>query len=153
KEAADVQAVYVHSLPAGARASEIERLEQFHYQAALALPDPDSRLAALDAVVQADRTFIPALVSLGDALVEHGRSEEAVRLWEKAFKHQPRLVFIERMLAQHDSPRAYRALSLVSKYRDQLDADSMHLLLARAALADGDLERATVQLQAVTKQD
>src|SRR5262249_19668731 len=69
------------------------------------------------------------------------------------FKHQPRLVFIERMLAQHDSPRAHRALSLVSKYRDQLDADSMHLLLARAALADGDLERATVQLQAVTKQD
>ena len=72
KEAADVQALYLQTLPAEAQAAERERLVQFRYQAALALPDPDARLTALDAVVQSDRTFIPALVSLGDALVAAG---------------------------------------------------------------------------------
>ncbi len=153
KEAADVQEVYLQTLPADSRPGERERLVQFRYQAALALTEPDARLAALDAVVQSDRFFVPALVSLGDALVEHGSGEEAQKLWEKAFKSQPRLVFIERMLAPDLGPRAQRAVALLHKYRDQLDADSVHLLQARIALAEGDLERAGAELKPVTKQD
>ena len=34
-------------------------------------------------------------------------------------------------------------MTLLGKYREQLDADSVHLLLARVALGDGDLERAS----------
>jgi lipopolysaccharide biosynthesis regulator YciM len=152
KEAADVQALYLQTLPADAQRAEVERLVHFRYQAALAQPDPETRLTALDAVVQRDRAFVPALVSLGDALVEQGRTEEAHKLWEKAFKQQPRLVFIERMLAQGDPAHTQRAVALLTKYREQLDADSVRLLLARIALGEGDLVRASAELQAVTKE-
>jgi tetratricopeptide (TPR) repeat protein len=154
KEAADVQAAYLQTLPTAGRAAERERLVQFRYQAAVGLADADARLAALDAVVQDDRTFVPALVSLGDALVGHGRREEAGTLWEKAFKRHPRLVFIERLLAQDAAgPRTQRAVALLNKQRGRLDADGVHALLARVALAEGDLARAAAELEAVTRQD
>jgi len=151
-EAADVQEAYLQTLPNDSRGSERDRLARFRYQAALALPDSAARLNALDAVVQADRAFVPALVSLGDALVASGRADEALKLWEKAFKHQPRLVFIERMLEQDASPRS-RAVTLLGKYRDQLDPDSVRLLFTRVALGDGDLPRAATELAAVGRQD
>jgi tetratricopeptide (TPR) repeat protein len=152
-QAADVQDVYLQSLPTDVQAPERERVVQFRYQAALALADPEARLAALDAVVHSDRTFVPALVSLGDALVERGRADEAQKLWEKAFKQQPRLVFIERLLGQDDGARSPRAVALLGKYRDQLDADSVHLLLARIALGAGDPDRAAAELTAAARQD
>ena len=51
--------------------------------------------------------------------------------------------------------RAHSAASLLlGKYRDQLDADSVHLLLARVALGDGDRRRAPApSSHAVRKQD
>jgi lipopolysaccharide biosynthesis regulator YciM len=149
KEAADVQAAYLQTVPTDGRPAEDQRLIQFRYQAALALPDADARLDALDAVVRSDRTFVPGLVSLGDALVVQGRGEEAMRVWEKAFKAQPRLVFIERMLAQDSALHTRRAVTLLNRYSDRLDADSVHILLARIALAGGDLDRATAELKAV----
>jgi lipopolysaccharide biosynthesis regulator YciM len=151
-DAAAVQDIYVQTLPAEARAGERERLTRFRYQAALGLSDSAARLAALDAVVQGDRTFVPALVSLGDALAANGRADEAQKLWEKAFRSHPRLVFIERLLAQDASPRS-RAVALLGKYRDQLDADSVRLLLARTALAEDKLEHAAAQLDAITRPD
>lgn len=153
KEAADVQAIYLQTLPTEAQAGERERLVQFRYQAALALPDVDARVAALDAVVQSDRAFVPALVSLGDALLQQGRADEAQKLWEKAFKSHPRLVFVERLIAHDGGVTPHRGVTLLGKYREQLDADSTHLLQARVALADGDLERASSELTAVSKQD
>lgn len=153
KEAADVQALYLQTLPPEAQTPERERLVQFRYQAALVQSDPEARLTALDGVVQSDRTFIPALVSLGDALVQQGRADEAQKLWEKAFKAQPRLVFIERLLGRDAGAAQHRAVTLLGKYREQLDGDSVHLLLARVALADGDVERASTELKAVGKQE
>ena len=151
-EAADVQDAYLTTLPAEARVGERERLVRFRYQAALALPDPAARLNALDNLVQSDRAFVPGLVSLGDALAENGRADEAQKLWERAFRSQPRLVFIERMLAHDATPRS-RAVVLLGKYRDQLDPDSVHLLSARVALAGGDLERAGSELDAIAQQN
>ena len=153
QQAADVQQAYLHALPTEAPAAERERLVQLRYAAALAVADPDARLAALDAVVQSDRAFVPALVALGDALVEHGRSDEAQKLWEKAFKSQPRLVFIERLLAQDRGAQNPRAVGLLAKYRDRFDPDSIHALLARVALGVGDTERAAAELTAATQQD
>jgi tetratricopeptide (TPR) repeat protein len=153
KEAADVQEVYLATLPSEARAGERERMVQFRYQAALGLPDAEARLAALDAVVQADRTFVPALVSLGDALLELGRGDEAQKLWEKAFRAQPRLVFVERLLATATTPREReRVLALLGKQSGAVDPDCLHLLLARAALADDAVDRAEAQLGAVARQ-
>lgn len=151
KEAADVQEIYLQTLPAESRRAESERLLQFRYQAACDLADPEARVAALDAIVQRDRTFVPALVSFGDALAAYGRLDEAQRVWEKAFKAQPRLVFIERMLA-HDG-HSPRAVGLLTKYRDQLEGDAVRLLLARVALADNHVDRAAAELESITKQD
>jgi lipopolysaccharide biosynthesis regulator YciM/uncharacterized integral membrane protein len=153
KEAADVQAAYLQTVPTAARGVENERLVQFRYQAALTVSDPDARLSALDAVVRSDRAFVPALVSLGDELIAHGRGEEATRVWEKAFKAQPRLVFVERLLAQDSALHTRRAMTLLGKYRDRLDADSVHVLLARVALAAGDLDRAAAELKTVQQPD
>jgi tetratricopeptide (TPR) repeat protein len=153
KEAADVQALYLQTLPPEAQAPERERLVQFRYQAALEQSEPEARLTGLDAVVQSDRTFIPALVSLGDALVQQGRADEAQKLWEKAFKAQPRLVFVERLLGRDAGAPQHRAVTLLGKYREQLAGDSVHLLLARVALADGDVELASTELKAVGRQE
>ncbi len=152
-EAAEIQSAYLQTLPGDAQAAERDRLVQLRYQAALALPAAEARAGALDAVVQSNRGFVPALVSLGDALVDEGRTEDARKVWEKAFKNQPRLIFIERLLAHDGGSRSPRAVALLAKYREQLDADSVHTLLARIALAAGDVDRAAAELQGVTAQD
>ncbi|MFN8644133.1 MAG: tetratricopeptide repeat protein [Candidatus Binatia bacterium] len=82
-EAADCQAAYLEGLPPRARGGEARRLVELRYQAALALPDAPERAAGLDAVVQSDRGFVPAQVSLGDALADSGRLDEAMKLWRK----------------------------------------------------------------------
>jgi lipopolysaccharide biosynthesis regulator YciM/uncharacterized integral membrane protein len=154
REAADVQAAYLESLPAGARAGEQTRLVELRYQAALALPEAPDRAAALDAVVQRDRTFVPAQVSLGDALTETGRVDEAMKLWEKALRAHPRLVLVERMLAHERSSREHdRILAMLGKHWDDLEGDGARLLLARAALASGGLDTAERELRAIGKQD
>ncbi|MBX3026732.1 tetratricopeptide repeat protein [bacterium] len=154
REAADVEAAYLESLPAAARAGEQGRLTELRYQAALALSDPAERAAALDAVVQRDRAFVPAQVSLGDALAECGRVDEAMKLWEKALRAQPRLVLIERLLAHERSAREHeRILALLGKHWSDLDGDGARLLLARTALASGNAETAERELRAIGKQD
>ncbi|MEO8602636.1 MAG: tetratricopeptide repeat protein [bacterium] len=154
REAADVQAAYLDTLPAAARAGERERLIELRYQAAQALPDAGERLAGLDTVVQSDRAFVPALVSFGDALADNGRVEEARKVWEKAFRAQPRLVLIERLLAHGATPREQeRALALLGKHAGELGGDGTHLLRARAALAKGSADSAESELRAIGQQE
>lgn len=154
EQAAGLEDVYLQTVPADVRTGEQARLVQFRYQAAVALPDAAARLAALDAVVRSDRAFVPAQVSLGDALADAGRLDEARKLWEKAFKTSPRLVFVERLLAHADSRREReRALALLGKHSDRVDPDGLHLLLARSALADDRLDVAERELAAVADQD
>ncbi len=154
REAADVQAAFVDSLPASERAPEQARLTELRYQAAVSVADPAERLAALDAVVQGDRTFVPALVGLGDALAESGRLDDAMKCWEKAFRARPRLVFIERMLMHERSTREHeRILALLGKYWGEVDGDGARLLLARTALAAGAFDTAERELRAIGAQD
>lgn len=154
REAADVQTAFLETLPSSERAAEQTRLVELRYQAALALSDPAERLAALDAVVQSDRTFVPALVGLGDALVDAGRIDDAMKCWEKAFRARPRLVFIERMLAHERSTREHeRILALLGKHWGEVDGDGARLLLARTALAAGAFDTAERELRAIGAQD
>lgn len=150
KDAADVQAAYVETLPAAARGAEQTRLVELRYQAAIGLPDPADRVAALDTVVQSDRAFVPALVSLGDALCDSGRADEAMKLWEKAARGQPRLVFIERLLAHERSAREHeRILALLGRQWSDIQGDGARLILARSALASGAFEVAERELRAI----
>lgn len=154
REAADVQAAYLEALPPAARAGEQTRLIELRYQAAVTQSDPAERLAALDAVVQLDRGFVPALVSLGDALAAQGRVAEAMKLWDKALRIHPRLVLIERLLAHERSSREHeRILASLGKHWDALEGDGARLLLARTALAGGALDTAERELRAIGNQD
>jgi lipopolysaccharide biosynthesis regulator YciM len=153
-DAADVQAAYLDSLPPKSRAGERERLVELRYQAALALPDARDRLEALDSVVRSDRGFLPGIISLGDALVDNQRVDEAKKVWEKALRTHPRLVLIERLLAHSATPREReRTLAVLGKHWSTLPDDGVHLVLARAALDKGNLEVAERELRAIAKQD
>ncbi|MDX2167322.1 MAG: tetratricopeptide repeat protein [Deltaproteobacteria bacterium] len=152
REAADVQAAYLESFTGAAGAGERQRLIELRYQAAQALPDPHERLTALDAVVRSDRDFLPAIVSLGDALVEVGRVDEARKVWEKGFRNHPRLVLVERLLAHASSPREQeRTVALLG--RGDLSGDGARLVKVHASLRQGQLERAERELQAIGRQD
>jgi lipopolysaccharide biosynthesis regulator YciM len=148
-EAAAVQAAYVEVLPADA-AAERRRLLHLRYQAALALAEPGQRADALAVVVQMDRSYLPGLVSLGDALVASGRSAEAIKLWERALRERPATVLVERLLAhQHSARDRQRVITLLQKQRLAGAADAVHLLAARVALAEADVDGAAAELQAM----
>jgi len=154
KEAADVQESYIQTLSDGDLAAEQERLLQLRYQAALSVDDPKERAQKLAALLQSNRTFVPAAVSCGDALVGSDRSEEAAKLWEKTFKSTPRLVFIERLLSLRQGDRErQRVVALMQKYRQQLDEDGVRLLTAQVEIAEDDLDKAASELEAIGRQD
>ncbi len=154
-DAARVQETYLQAVSDNGRNSiERTRLLHFRYQAAAALEDAAARAEALSALVQSERDYLPAIVSLGDALIADDRADEARKVWEKAFKAQPRRVLIERLLAHPDTPRdRQRTLSLMQKYQQQLDPDTVYLLATNAALQDGQTDAAASSLKAVSKQD
>ena len=154
REAAQLQETYLKILSDGERPSERERWLHLRYQAAVSLEDLTPRVDALSALVQSERNFVPAVISLGDGLIMCQRPEEAKRLWERAFRNHPRLVFIERLLAQQNAPRdRQKILTLMNKYSEQLDANRCHLLNARAALASDQLDAAAKELQTIAQQD
>jgi lipopolysaccharide biosynthesis regulator YciM/uncharacterized integral membrane protein len=154
-EAARVQEAYVQTLPdATRRGEEQQRLAYYRYEAALAIDDPAARAEALSAIVQSDRTFVPAVVSLGDALIASGRADEARKHWEKAFRSEPRLVLVERLIAHTEGTRErQRLIAALQKQRPPIDGDAVHLLAARVALESGDADAAAGELQAVTHQE
>jgi tetratricopeptide (TPR) repeat protein len=154
-DAARVQEAYAAALNDGAQAAaERQRLASYRYQAALEISDPAARADALAEIGQSERTFFPAVVSLGDALLAAGREDDAKKHWERAFRSVPRLVLVERLLAcAADSRERQRVLALVEKQRQQLDPDAVRLFLARYALGRDDLDAAATELKDVSRQD
>jgi lipopolysaccharide biosynthesis regulator YciM len=155
RDAARVQETYIQTLSDNQRAAaEREHLFHYRYQAAVEIGDPAERIEALTALTNEGPNFVPAFVSLGDALVEYGRVSDAKKVWEHAFRSAPRIVFIERLLAQEVGARErQRVLSLMQKYGDQIEADAAHLITARVAIANDQLDIAAAELQGVAKQD
>lgn len=153
-EAAHVQHAYLRLLPERGRArAEEDLLHRLRYQAALS-GRPAECAEALSELAQHGSTFLPGLVSLGDALVACGRTDEAITLWERSFRDLPRTVLIERLLAHQTTPRdRQRVLSLLQKPRQPLDPDSVHLITARAALEDGDMARAVTEVEALVHRE
>jgi lipopolysaccharide biosynthesis regulator YciM len=154
QEAAEVQEAYLRSVPSGEPADKERRLlAQFQYQAAMATKDPSARADALSAILRADRGFVPAAVSLGDALVATDRADEAMKLWDRTFRSVPQTVLIERMFSQQSSPKEReRTLALMKKYETQLGADSVRVTAARANLENGDVSACATELEAISRQ-
>ncbi|MBI1817944.1 MAG: tetratricopeptide repeat protein [Deltaproteobacteria bacterium] len=145
-EAVAVQRIYLRTLnrpPLIAR--EREHLLGLEYEAACKLATPAERVSALEQVVDAHPTFIPALISLGDALVDTGRAAEAVALWQRALRITPRSILIER-LVQHDAP----SRSLLRKLRSaSVRADAVQVWQARLDLLSGAPAEALKELAAL----
>ena len=105
-EAMAVQSAYLRTLsrpPLLAR--ERQRLVGLQYEAVLAIPAPAERVDALDRLVAAHPDFVPAHVSLGDALIDAGRQQDAVEAWLRAVRSAPRTVFVERLFRHASEPR------------------------------------------------
>lgn len=155
KEAADVQELYLRQLPSSDDLSrQRDELRLLRYREAMGISDPSERLTALTLINDETPGFAPAIDSLGEALLAAGRSEEALRFWEKAAKRAPRLSLLQRMLElQTDRHGRKRVIDLLDRHAAALDSDGLQLLRARAALRDDDLERAQQALEAIAQQD
>lgn len=152
KEAVDVQERYIGELAnAHGMSRERLRLREYRYRAALQIDDAAKRLTALLALLDEDRDYAPAIDGAGDALVAMGRAGEALKIWEKAFRRDPRSDLARRMLAQQKDNQGRRHLvALIDKFADRLPADDVHLLRASAALDSEALEAAQRELELVT---
>jgi tetratricopeptide (TPR) repeat protein len=130
---------------------ERDYLHALRYQATMALPDPAARIRALEALADSRSGSVPVLVSLGDALVAAGREDEASVLWERTLRSTPRTVLVERLAAIAHEPRHRdRLRGVLRKLRsDQVRLDNLHLLSAQLYLADGNVDEAARELDAV----
>jgi lipopolysaccharide biosynthesis regulator YciM len=104
-EALDAEETLVDVVPASERRAEHEWLAAFHYEqgrADLVAGRLSSAIAHFRQAVRVDRDFVPAALSLGDALESSGDLREAVRVWERAAERRPALPVLARL------ERAYR---------------------------------------------
>lgn len=72
----------------------------FQYQHAvglMVLGDPESAIKVLKEIIKEAEEFVPAYVTLGDAYLKSGDSDEATEVWEKAYRHQASLTFLLRL--------------------------------------------------------
>jgi tetratricopeptide (TPR) repeat protein len=152
QEAAALQETLIGELRDVQQATgEREYLTVLHYQASLALTDPAVRIQALENLADGRAASLPILVSLGDVLLAGGRTDEASVVWERALRATPRTVLLERLAAIATETRHRdRLRTLLRKLRtDQVNAAHVHLLTAQLHLADGNVDAAARELEAV----
>jgi tetratricopeptide (TPR) repeat protein len=111
--------------------------------------DPPARIEALKAVLQTDWTYLPAIVGLGDALLASGQEQEALKLWERTVRTTPCLLLIERLFAELKGPRERQRLLAVLRRVPDAGADTVHYLLARSAMEEGNIDQAAAELQQI----
>ncbi len=152
QEAATAQERYISELASSEGIHrERERLRDFRLQAAMQLEDSDAKISALEALLEEYRDFSPALEAIGNAMMEAGRTDEAVATWEKVFKREPDIDLAYKMLAQQtDSPGRHHVVALVTKNSDKLGEEAARVLRARAALDNGALDSAKQELEGVS---
>jgi tetratricopeptide (TPR) repeat protein len=152
QEAANVHASLVAEIHEPQQtARERERGIVLQYQASLRVKDVAARIEGLEALAAVRNPALPVLVSLGDALVEGGRVDDASAVWERALRSNPRSVLVDRLAAlATDTRHRDRLRSLLRKLRpQQIVADSVHMVAARLCLQDHNSDEAARELQAV----
>jgi uncharacterized protein HemY len=109
-EAAQVQGDYLRTLNRSESiARERERLRGLRYEAALTRQAVAERISALEELLDAHPGFVPAVVSLGDAVAQAVGAPDAVEIWQRALRITPRTVLVERLL-QHAEPAGWAAI-------------------------------------------
>ncbi|MFI5365179.1 MAG: tetratricopeptide repeat protein [Candidatus Binatia bacterium] len=132
-------------------AREREHLTALRYQAGTVLHEAAARAQAFEALADSRGGSLPMLVSLGDALSADGRGDEASVVWERALRGTPRTVLVERLAGIATEARHRERLATVlRKLRgDQVQMDNVHLLAAELYLADGNVDDAARELDAI----
>jgi tetratricopeptide (TPR) repeat protein len=129
---------------------ERDRLRHFRFRAAMQIEDPEARIAALESILDEYRDYAPAAEAVGDAMLAAGRPDDAMKVWEKSFKRNPRMDLAGKMLAQQTTSNGrHRIVALVNKHADALDDDQVHVFRARAAMQNDSLDTAREELEAV----
>ncbi len=87
----------------------------------------DEAISALRDILKRNAEFVPAAVTLGDALAGRGQEAEAIKVWERAFRADAQLVLLDRLeelcLKQGDPSRMVRI------YQDAIQRDPKNLVL------------------------
>ncbi|MFQ5666972.1 MAG: tetratricopeptide repeat protein [Candidatus Binatia bacterium] len=154
QEAATLQEALVAELRDSDQAArERDYLLALRYQVGVRLRDPRARVQALEALADGYSASVPILVSLGEALLAEGREDEASVVWERALRRTPRTVLVERLVGIATEPRHRERLrSILRKLRaDKVQQDNLRLLLAQLHLADGAVDEAAKELEAIAR--
>jgi lipopolysaccharide biosynthesis regulator YciM len=154
QDAVDAQQRLLAAAPPGERAGEAERLASLHYEWARAELDrgrPEAAIPRLRSALRSARDFIPAAVTLGDALLLAGDSREAVRTWERSLEHEPSLPILARLERAHrDEGRPTRMIALYRRAVERAPDDlALAVALGRVYLELEMLDEAADQLEKV----
>ena len=133
---------------AAALAGEEGTLRGLRYQAAFAETDGRRVARLLLRLAREEPSFLPAWVSAGDHLAHAGRRVSARRVWERALRHQPAAVLLERLERLHASRgRPERTTRLYRRtVRRHPEAQAVLLLFARHLIVTGALDQASEAL-------
>jgi len=131
EEAVDLQKK-VLKVAAGSKRIEEEqqKLAYFRYEVARQSLDngkADQAIAPLQEITKETPAFVPARVSLGDALVATGRSSEAIKIWQDGYRDLNRSVFLSRLedyYMQLEDPA-----TLLTFYRNAINANQDDMVL------------------------
>ena len=132
-EALPAQEALVRQASPEGRPAELQWLTGIHYEIGKALLAEGQWEAALQHFresVKVDRSFLPALLAMGDAYEKIGEMREAVRTWERAAGVTPALALLQRL------ERAYREegrpTRMIALYQEALGRSPHDLALAFA---------------------
>lgn len=145
------EALIVESRDPQQAVRERDVLTTMRYQASLAIEDPKARIDALEALAERRSLAAPVAVSLGDALAEAGRSDDAIGVWERALRTTPQSVLVERLAkAARDKSGRSRLIGVLRRLRPEaVDMDKVRLFVAEQLLVDDLVTDAAQELMAV----
>jgi lipopolysaccharide biosynthesis regulator YciM len=133
REALDVAERLVAHAPASERAQDTGWLAIIHHELGRAEVEQGRPAAAIPhfrSAIRADRSFVPALLALGEAHEATGDRREALRTWERAVEAQPALPVLVRLeRAYREEGRPSRMIAL---YRAAVERAPDDLALAVA---------------------
>lgn len=132
-EALPAQEVLVRQASPEERPAELWWLAGIHYEIGKALLAEERWEAALQHFresVRTERSFLPALLAMGDAYEKMGEMREAIRTWERAAGVTPALALLQRLAgAYREEGRPTRMIAL---YQEALGRSPHDLSLAFA---------------------
>ena len=132
-------------------AAERARMLGLRYELALDHESADDRIHDLYGLFRSDPAFLPAAVSLGDALHPLGRLREAGRVWLRTARLRPVPVLLARLESLYrEVGRPKKIVALYRRLRRRSDSPLLLCRLVRFLLAEGATEEAVAELAAAS---